>query len=216
MTFEKKFRVENTFRVGIFEIFHFQKHAPNMDIVRVKKFQNSNIIDSDAHTHRHSSHSPLVLSLFSVIGEERSSFKHCFRRQRSLCLSTSISPFVGRCWLLVGSFVDEQWTLLHTAAAIQHSFLHSWINDWFISTHLQPPTHIASSIDSTCSPSLWWSSRTHQPINHRPHHTHRRRDLSKAVISIWCRVRVLSTLPTSPSSSSNSSSNYSMEWCSPT
>ena len=41
MISEKKVRVENDFRVGIFEIFHFQKHAPNMDNWRVKKFQNS-------------------------------------------------------------------------------------------------------------------------------------------------------------------------------
>ena len=38
MTFEKIFRVENNFRVGIFEIFHFQKHAPNMDIMGYFKF----------------------------------------------------------------------------------------------------------------------------------------------------------------------------------
>ena len=48
MTFKKNVRVENHFRVEIFEIFHFQKHAPNMDISRVKKFQNSKIF---THTH---------------------------------------------------------------------------------------------------------------------------------------------------------------------
>ena len=37
MISETKFRVENHFRVEIFEIFHFQKHAPNMDNWRVKK-----------------------------------------------------------------------------------------------------------------------------------------------------------------------------------
>ena len=41
MISETKFRVENTFRVWIFEIFRFQKHAPNMENWRVKKFQNS-------------------------------------------------------------------------------------------------------------------------------------------------------------------------------
>ena len=40
MISETKFRVENHFRVGIFEIFHFQKHAPNMENWRVKKFPN--------------------------------------------------------------------------------------------------------------------------------------------------------------------------------
>ena len=44
MIFENPVWMENDFRVGIFEIFHFQKHAPNMDISRVKKFQNSKIL----------------------------------------------------------------------------------------------------------------------------------------------------------------------------
>ena len=35
MTFEYRVWMKNDFRVGIFEIFHFQKHAPNMDICRV-------------------------------------------------------------------------------------------------------------------------------------------------------------------------------------
>ena len=37
MTFEKKVRVQNHFRVQIFEIFHFQKHAPNMEKRLAKK-----------------------------------------------------------------------------------------------------------------------------------------------------------------------------------
>ena len=44
MISETKFRVENYFRVEIFEIFRFQKHAPNMENWRVKKFQNSKIL----------------------------------------------------------------------------------------------------------------------------------------------------------------------------
>ena len=52
MTFEKKVRVKNHFPVEIFEIFHFQKHAPNMDNWRVKKFQNSeNLMLGRAFTH---------------------------------------------------------------------------------------------------------------------------------------------------------------------
>ena len=52
MIFENRVRVENHFPVEIFEIFHFQKHAPNMDISRVKKFQNSKnmkiLVEDDA------------------------------------------------------------------------------------------------------------------------------------------------------------------------
>ena len=38
MIFENRVRVENHFPVEIFEIFHFQKHAPNMDIMGYFKF----------------------------------------------------------------------------------------------------------------------------------------------------------------------------------
>ena len=37
MTFENPVWMENDFPVGIFEIFHFQKHAPIWDMCRVKK-----------------------------------------------------------------------------------------------------------------------------------------------------------------------------------
>ena len=37
MIFENRVRVENHFPVEIFEIFHFQKHAPNMENTWVKK-----------------------------------------------------------------------------------------------------------------------------------------------------------------------------------
>ena len=38
MIFENRVRVKNHFPVEIFEIFHFQKHAPNMDIMGYFKF----------------------------------------------------------------------------------------------------------------------------------------------------------------------------------
>ena len=43
MIFEKNVRVKTPYGGKFFENFHFQKHAPNMENWRVKKFQNSKI-----------------------------------------------------------------------------------------------------------------------------------------------------------------------------
>ena len=45
MTFEKKFRVETPYGVKIFQKFHFQKHAPNMEKRLAKKnFENESVV----------------------------------------------------------------------------------------------------------------------------------------------------------------------------
>ena len=73
MISEKNYRMENHFWVGIFEIFHFQKHAPNMVNWRVKNFQKSKIRLSGPRPGQYQpryngplSRHPAMLTFFSV------------------------------------------------------------------------------------------------------------------------------------------------------